>query len=82
MNDLEYKGCSFTWRRVGEESTMIRERLDRFLTCEEWSTLFPHSWVRNYLIYKSDHMPVLLGTEDLQHGRGARSAFTLRPCGW
>lgn len=54
---------------------MIRERLDRFLGCEECSALFPHARVRNYPIYRSDHAPILLETEEVKRGLGRRKRF-------
>ena len=73
--DLGWQGGQYTWKRGNEEGTMIRERLDRFLVSDEWNQLFPHAWVRNFPIYKSDHAPILLGTDVTTHGRGKRKLF-------
>ena len=75
IRDLGFRGGTFTWRRGNDPSLMIRERLDRFMACDEWETLFPQYWVRNFPIYKSDHSPILLSTSDAVSGRGKRKAF-------
>lgn len=54
---------------------MIREKLDRFLVSDDWSLLFPHAWVRNFPIYKSDHAPILLSTDKALHGNEGRKRF-------
>lgn len=33
--DLGFKGSRFTWKRGNDEITVIRERLDRFLTSDD-----------------------------------------------
>ena len=75
VHDLGYRGGKFTWKRGIDENTMIRERLDRFLASEDWNTLFPHSMVRNFPIYKSDHAPILLETTTAHRGRGSKKRF-------
>ena len=75
VQDLGFKGVRFTWKRGNEEGSMIRERLDRFLASDDWGAMFPHSSVRNFPIYKSDHAPILLETEIISRGRGAKKRF-------
>ncbi|XP_010682933.1 uncharacterized protein LOC104897695 [Beta vulgaris subsp. vulgaris] len=75
LGDLGYSGGAFTWQRGLEERTIIRERLDRFLACDRWGTLFPHAWVKNFPIYKSDHAPILLSTDSGQQERRKGKRF-------
>ncbi|KAL2902060.1 hypothetical protein RDABS01_027142 [Bienertia sinuspersici] len=60
LHDLGYQGSCFTWQRGVTMETLIRERLDRFLACEDWCNLFPTREVRHFPIYCSDHAPIIL----------------------
>lgn len=60
VRDLGYKGSIFTWQRGLSPGTMIRERLDRFLGCDEWSLIFPCVEVQHFPIHRSDHAPIML----------------------
>ncbi|KAL2929163.1 hypothetical protein RDABS01_034574 [Bienertia sinuspersici] len=60
LHDLGYQGSCFTWQRGVTMETLIRERLDRFLACEDWCNLFPSREVRHLPIYCSDHAPIIL----------------------
>ncbi|KAL2920670.1 hypothetical protein RDABS01_012161, partial [Bienertia sinuspersici] len=60
LHDLVYQGSCFTWQRGVTMETLIRERLDRFLACEDWCNLFPSREVRHLPIYRSDHAPIIL----------------------
>ena len=75
LHDLGYQGSTFTWCRGNDPNTIIRERLDRFLACDEWGSLFPHTWVRHFPIYRSDHAPLLLGTDEKRNRRGKEKLF-------
>ncbi|XP_048492525.1 uncharacterized protein LOC125493326 [Beta vulgaris subsp. vulgaris] len=75
LQDLGYMGSIFTWKRGKDGDTMIRERLDRFLSSADWGAFFPHYWVHNFPIYKSDHAPILLGTDSVQQLGGRRRRF-------
>ena len=44
IRDLGFRGGTFTWRRGNDPNSMIRERLDRFMACDEWETLFSQYW--------------------------------------
>lgn len=63
LRDLGFKGNKFTWQRGSSPSTIIKERLDRFLATLQWCTLFPQAQVQNLPILNSDHGPILL-TQD------------------
>lgn len=43
--DLDFKGNKFTWlnKRFKNKSSLIYERLDRFLANEQWIQNFPNS---------------------------------------
>ncbi|CAL1407206.1 unnamed protein product [Linum trigynum] len=56
--DLGYRGPPFTWFRNG-----VRERLDRVLANNMWTSLFPEVSVRHLPRVKSDHRPLLLSTD-------------------
>ncbi|XP_057248279.1 uncharacterized protein LOC125493714 [Beta vulgaris subsp. vulgaris] len=77
LSDLGCRGGAFTWQRGNDASTMIRERLDRFLACDRWGNLFPQAWVKNFPIYKSDHAPILLCSDSgqLERRKGNRYHF-------
>lgn len=62
LNNLGFRGCSFTWCRGLSRSSMIRERQDRFLACGGWLDLFEFFEVRHFPIHRSDHAPILLCT--------------------
>lgn len=63
MIDLGYRGITFTRSRGNNPTTMIRERLDRFVACHNWLNLFNSYDVRHFPIYKSDDAPICLCTE-------------------
>lgn len=52
--------------------TRVRERLDRFLADDGWTTLFPYFEVLHFPIYRSDHAPILLkfGKENRRNKNG------------
>ncbi|KAL2894662.1 Nitrogenase iron protein [Bienertia sinuspersici] len=50
-------GNFFTWKRGVSPSTIIRERLDRFLTTPSWCSIFHEAMVINLPIQNSDHGP-------------------------
>ncbi|KAK1661439.1 hypothetical protein QYE76_049598 [Lolium multiflorum] len=58
LEDLGYIGDIFTWRRG-----QIRERLDRVVGNEWWSTMFPYAAVINEEHARSDHRPIVVDTE-------------------
>lgn len=62
LRDLGFSGSTFTWCRGNTPTTMIRERLDRFVACSGWQNRFPSFDVRHFPIYRSDHAPILLHT--------------------
>lgn len=69
LNDLGFKGLSFTWKR-GD----LRERLDRVLCNQEWQVLFPNSNVTNVPLASSAHCGLWLSTS-VQQARGNASYF-------
>lgn len=70
-------GSIFTWQRGTKFGNIVRERLDRFLVSDEWCTMFPHSVIHEFAIYKSEHAPIMLNIEELspQSHRGKHFHF-------
>ncbi|XP_021750450.1 uncharacterized protein LOC110716125 [Chenopodium quinoa] len=75
LNDLGYRGNKFTWQRGTDLLCVIRERLDRFLGCDEWCNMFPQFSVRHFPLYLSDHAPILLQTEGNNRRRKVNKRF-------
>ena len=68
--DLGFQGNIFTWNngRHGEE--FVQERLDRACATDGWRELFPYYRVTNIQASYSDHVPILITTQNTnQHGR-------------
>lgn len=57
LEDLGYIGNKFTWKRGG-----TRERLDRAVGNEGWSSKFPDAGVHHLAMGGSDHRPILIDT--------------------
>lgn len=79
LRDLGYSGSIFTWKRGNDASTMIRERLDRFLGDDGWCELFPDYRARNFPIYKSDHAPILLQSDGRAVHTKTKGRFHFEP---
>ncbi|KAL2929017.1 RNA polymerase II holoenzyme cyclin-like subunit [Bienertia sinuspersici] len=62
LQDLGYRGSVFTWQYGRTPSTLIRERLDRFLADEGWCHMFPNPEVRYFPVYRFDHALICLST--------------------
>lgn len=48
--DLGFQGSTYTWRRGNSSSTLIRERLDRFLASHDWCGIYSNPTVRHFPI--------------------------------
>jgi hypothetical protein len=69
LNDMDFSGDPFTWRRG-----QIRERLDRAIADDNWMQMFPNASLSHLDCIKSDHRPILLETEQtvlLSHSNGS-----------
>ncbi|KAL2936773.1 Protein translocase subunit SecA, partial [Bienertia sinuspersici] len=77
LRDLGYMGNKFTWQRGLTEETMLRGRLDRFMACDDWCSLFPSNEVCHFPIHRSDHAPIMLqaGKNDEQWRKGRLFKF-------
>lgn len=64
--DLDFRGSMFTWSKGNQPSNLIRERLDRFVASVDWQNLFDSVDIRHFPIYRSDHAPILLSTNNSQ----------------
>lgn len=51
------------WQRGTSTTTVVRERLDRFLANEGWYNLFPNAAIIHLARYRSDHAPLLLKSD-------------------
>lgn len=60
LNDLGFRGGSFTWRRGKSHNTLVMERWEGMLATVQWFDLFPNYQVQHLPIYRSDHSPILL----------------------
>lgn len=54
LTDLGYVADRFTWHRG-----LMRERLDRAVSNEQWNILFPTAIVEHLEYHKSDHRPLV-----------------------
>ncbi|CAN1315043.1 Transposon TX1 uncharacterized 149 kDa protein [Linum perenne] len=61
--DIGFTGPEFTWSNRHQDSTVIDERLDRFLLNDAWLDQFPESSVTHLDPRYSDHSPILLRTQ-------------------
>ncbi|CAN0837080.1 hypothetical protein LINGRAHAP2_LOCUS1693, partial [Linum grandiflorum] len=59
--DIRFCGDPFTWsNRHTDLSTLVDERLDRFLLNEQWLTQWPEAVVCHLLPLSSHHAPIVL----------------------
>lgn len=74
LRDLGFRGSIFTWKRGNSPSTVVRERLDRFMANDNWCELFS-LWevVHLPISRRSDHCPILLKTGENMVKRGGDS---------
>ncbi|XP_074318150.1 uncharacterized protein LOC141654941 [Silene latifolia] len=79
LQDMGYKGNTFTWHMGLTTETMIRERLDRALATMEWRYLFLRAFVQHFPIYSSDHSAIMIKEEERQIGGGGRRDFKFEP---
>ncbi|KAK5802172.1 hypothetical protein PVK06_029755 [Gossypium arboreum] len=83
LNDLDYVGRWYTWKRGNFYDTNIRERLDRGVATLSWINNFPIYQVEQLSHSFSDHCPILLDTMkksrnglELENGNGRRTSST------
>ncbi|XP_049389010.1 uncharacterized protein LOC125853369 [Solanum stenotomum] len=58
LNELSFKGNSYTWWNGRVETECISERLDRVFGNEEFMSLLPNSEVQHLIRQRSDHAPL------------------------
>ena len=62
--DLQLKGRKYTWRRGSSCS-----RIDRILFLADWDVTFPGLSLRGLKCSRSDHIPLLLESKQINWGR-------------
>ncbi|XP_073033910.1 uncharacterized protein [Primulina eburnea] len=60
LQDIHGKGELFTWVNRRDSSSIIFERLDRFVGNLKWRLLFPSAYVLSLEFYHSDHRPICM----------------------
>lgn len=63
LNDLGYKGPSFTWCNSRKGKARISERIDRYLPNLSWHQKFPHATVTHKTKAHSDNLSIWLDIE-------------------
>ncbi|KAG6643272.1 hypothetical protein CIPAW_09G198500 [Carya illinoinensis] len=62
--DLGFSGPKYTWSNNRQDSSRIRERLDRGISKLSWNNLFPEANVSNLIRTSFDHSLILLNTSN------------------
>lgn len=70
--DLGYMGKRFTWENRQEGVAYIKERLDKFLSNEDWLNIYLDATVEHLGTEVSNHTPILINTEGGKGGTGKR----------
>ena len=85
LADLGFEGDPFTWRNNNHcRENYVKERLDRAVSCGDWTARFPLYKVINGEPRHSDHRPVIVNT-DRRLGVGGEKVgicSALRRAGW
>ncbi|KAM7273903.1 hypothetical protein ACFE04_028567 [Oxalis oulophora] len=58
-------GPRFTWKNNRKGEAEVFEKLDRVVSNDRWSAMFPNAVVVNIASSISDHLPIMLNTEKL-----------------
>ncbi|XP_058751958.1 uncharacterized protein LOC131625076 [Vicia villosa] len=67
------EGYPFTWTKSRGTLHMIEELLDRSLAKSDWLQLFPSTNLFNLIASHSDHNPIFLCSNPVQHRQKRRS---------
>lgn len=62
--DLGFVGSIFTWNNGREGDAFVQERLDRACATVDWREMFSHGKVTHLTASYSDHIPILLTTQE------------------
>lgn len=82
LRDLGYEGQWYTWERGITVATMVRERLDRYVSNNSWLSLFPDITVEHMVRFKSDHVPIHIRQKKVKKKRGQRKRNTKFETAW
>ncbi|KAF7837557.1 reverse transcriptase [Senna tora] len=72
LQDMDLKGCRFTWCNNREEGC-VRERIDRCVTNGAWRRVFSLAWLEAIPALESDHTPLIL--RFFNHGQRTNRTF-------
>lgn len=78
MEDISYRGRTFTWANNREEEGFIQDRLDRFLGSVEWMLHFDTAEVTHILRQVSNHSLLILDTQPQRVKTSVRFIFDSR----
>ncbi|KAF5451994.1 hypothetical protein F2P56_027039 [Juglans regia] len=75
MMDLGFNGNQFTWWNGRDQQHSICERLDHFLANMQWKSLNLLAEVNHGFAPYSDHVPIILTTQDDRRHMGRQNTF-------
>lgn len=67
LSDILLEGYQFTWVKSRGTEQMIEDRLDTTLANSDWISNFPNPKLTNLIVSHSDHSPIILFCESVQH---------------
>lgn len=62
--DIGSFGNPFTWHNRRQNNSVVFARLNRAVANHRWLSLYPQATLINYLIFGSDHEPILLNLDN------------------
>ncbi|XP_062007812.1 uncharacterized protein LOC133724910 [Rosa rugosa] len=75
LMDVGFKGQKYTWARKEDGITVLQERIDRCLVCDEWLLSWPNSGVTHLTRIGSDHNPILFTSNPILSKRRGQFKF-------
>lgn len=71
LNNLDCRENKFTWSNKHEDSTFIKERLDRVVANQSWSNIYVEWWVEVLVTRCSNHKPIVLSCNHKNSNEGS-----------